>query len=55
MLDLKDHERGLVWIDGRFSRVLRSGPVRLVDGPEATCGSKCSTPARHVSSTTSCR
>jgi len=25
VLDLKDHERGLVWIDGRFSRVLSPG------------------------------
>ncbi len=25
MLDLKDHQRGLVWIDGRFARVLGPG------------------------------
>src|SRR5437879_7962248 len=25
VLDLKDHERGLVWIDGRFSHVLPPG------------------------------
>jgi hypothetical protein len=24
-LDLKDHERGLVWIDGRFSHILAPG------------------------------
>jgi hypothetical protein len=31
VLDLKDHERALVWIDGRFERVLGPGVVRPVD------------------------
>ncbi len=30
VLDLKDHERALVWVDGRIFR-LRSRPVRAVD------------------------
>jgi regulator of protease activity HflC (stomatin/prohibitin superfamily) len=29
VLDLKDHERGLVWVDGRFNRVLGSGLYAL--------------------------
>ena len=34
VLDLKDYERALVWIEGRFSHILAGGPVRLLDGPE---------------------
>ena len=29
VLDLKDHERGLVWVDGRFNRVLAPGLYAL--------------------------
>ena len=30
VMDLKDHQRGLVWIEGRFSHILTPGPVRLL-------------------------
>lgn len=29
VLDLKDHERGLVWVDGRFNRILPAGLYAL--------------------------
>ena len=33
VLDLKDHERALVWVDGRFARILPPGHPLILYGP----------------------
>ena len=43
VVDLKDHERALVWIDGRFSHVLPPGLYAYWTGVRRTCASKSST------------
>ena len=50
VVDLKDHERAVVWVDGRIEAVLKPGSTRC--GPSSTtCASRSSTPARCASST----
>src|SRR5258708_13187649 len=36
VLDLKDHERALVWIDGRFSHILPPAPSAPSPAPHTT-------------------
>ena len=51
VLDLKDYERALVWIDGRFSHVLPPGLYAYWTGHARRARSRWSTPARSASST----
>ena len=52
VLDLKDYERALVWIDGRFSHVLPPGLYAYWTGQRKVRRRGASTPGRCASSTT---
>jgi hypothetical protein len=54
VVDLKDYERALVWIDGRFSHVLPPG-LYAYGRPSAQSRSRSWTPAVCASSTRTCR
>ena len=51
VVDLKDHERAVVWVDGRVRGRPEAGPVRAVDGLPRRAGRGRSTRARCASST----
>jgi hypothetical protein len=51
IVDVADHERALVWKDGRFAYILGPGPARPVAQPVRACTSSCATSPSRASTT----
>ena len=55
VVDLKDYQRGLVWVDGRFSHILPPGLYAYWTGPRDVPRRGRRRPQRRGSSTRTCR